>query len=232
MEIVRAGSFADYLVKTVPLTEGQSETYEQRLCTALAQLGVVREGERLLSFEEWHDYQRGGDEVYVAAAQLIIESHGQRVTRPFVSKAIIRGHITLSRMLHRRALLAAWSIPAPELYSVADMCINEQYIPYAIEPEAAQSGRITPGVLDDIIHAAAVLDAKGFPTLSFIHDMRTDGTRAYYVDFGWDLWDPGPRPLDNAYRVLIAFARRYLRDAQQRVEQSYRSEIAKLSAGL
>ena len=106
-------------------------------------------------------------------------------------------------MLKRRTMLASFDILVPELYSATDACINEQFIPYAIDSYTVLKGHITLHVLNDITHAATVLDIRGFPTFNFIDDMRTDGKRAYYVDFGWDLWNPGKHPVDNAYSCLL-----------------------------
>jgi hypothetical protein len=59
--------------------------------------------------------------------------------------------------------------------------------------------------------------------------MRTDGKHAYYVDFGWDLWNPGKHPVDNAYRTLIKFVEQYLHHLKDTVVQNYQQNFQNLS---
>ena len=228
IEIIRSGGFTEYLVNKVHQANEQDETFEQKLSSALIKIGVVKSDEQLYSYEEWHNYTRSGAEVYVAAAQVIVEKGGKREARPFVSKAIINGNESMKQMLKRRTMLASFDILVPELYSTTDACINEQFIPYAIDSYTVLKGHITLHVLNDIIHAATVLDIRGFPTFSFIDDMRTDGKRAYYVDFGWDLWNPGKHPVDNAYRTLIKFVEQNLNNLKDTVEQNYQQKIERI----
>lgn len=99
---------------------------------------------------------------------MIVEKCGKRAARPFVSKAIINGNESMKPMLKRRTMFASFGILAPEQYSTTDACINKQFIPYAINSNTVLKDHITLHILNDIIHAAAVLDIEGFPTFNFI----------------------------------------------------------------
>ncbi len=221
MEIIAADGLARYLADEVCSAEMPNGSFEQKLSSALRRWGVVKPDETLLSFEEWHNYQHLGGETYVAAAQVTVaNSNGCIVVRPFVSKAVINGQETANRMLKRRAILKSHGILVPELYSVLDACIQEQFLPYSLQHHLPR-GNAEPELLRDVIHTAAILDLRGFPTFNFILDMRTDGKRAHYVDFGWDLWDPADHPVSNAFTILTAFVQRHLPDLLDEVKRGY-----------
>lgn len=225
VKIIKSSEFTKYLTEKVHQSNDLDETFEQKLSSALITMGIVKPGEQLLSYEEWFNFTRGGAEIYVAAAQVIIEKKGNREARPFVAKAVITGNETMKQMLERRTLLASFGIFVPELYSAINACICEQFIPYAINKDAVSKGYITLQVIKDITHTATVLDSRGFPTFNFISDMRTDGKHAYYVDFGWDLWNPGKHPKDKAYRTLIKFVEQYLYHLKDTVVQDYQQKF-------
>jgi len=220
LQIIAAGGFAEYLVDKVAPPSVGYDSFEQQLSAALVRLGLVKPGELLHSFEEWHNYEQKGGETYVAAAQVVVEHAGVLIERPFVSKAVINGQETVNRMLKRRAFLRACGILTPELYSVHAACINEQYLPYTIQQHLPQ-GHADSNVLQDLVHAAAVLDRQGFPTFNYILDMRTDGHRAHYVDFGWDLWDPAENPVSCALAALMAFVKRHLPHLMEEIQRTY-----------
>lgn len=229
VEIIKSTEFTEYLAEKVHQTNDPDETFAQKLSSALITMGIVKPDEQPLSYEEWYNFTRGGAEVYVAAAQVIFEKKGKIEARPFVSKAIIAGNESMKQMLERRTMLASFNILVPELYSAINACICEQFIPFAINNDAVLNGHITLQVLDDITYAATVLDIRGFPDFNFINDMRTDGKHAYYVDFGWDLWNPGKHPVDNAYRTLIKFVEQYLHYLKDTVVQNYQQNFQNLS---
>ena len=73
MEITKSSDFTKYLTEKEHQTNDPDETFEQKLSSALITIGIVKSGEQLLSYEQWFNFIRDGAEVYVAAAQVILE---------------------------------------------------------------------------------------------------------------------------------------------------------------
>lgn len=92
VEIIKSSEFTEYLAGKVHQTNDPDETFAQKLSSALITMGIVKPDEQPLSYEEWYSFTRGGAEVYVAAAQVIVEKKGKIEARPFVSKAIPAAH--------------------------------------------------------------------------------------------------------------------------------------------
>ena len=64
MKIIKAGSFSEYLADKIGLPGTEGSRFEQKLCSALRKLGVVKRMEVLLSYEEWHSYEQRSEEMY------------------------------------------------------------------------------------------------------------------------------------------------------------------------
>lgn len=116
VEIIKSSEFTEYLAGKVHQTNDPDETFAQKLSSALITMGIVKPDEQPLSYEEWYSFTRGGAEVYVAAAQVIVEKKGKIEARPFVSKAIIAGNESMKQMLERRT-------PLPQLISTNTLIV-------------------------------------------------------------------------------------------------------------
>jgi len=219
--INNSGDFLESLIKN---KEGKD--LETRLFSALKDLKILKDQEELAEYDELHGWKRGGGETYVASAKLKIEKDGKRYERTFVSKAIVTLSIdiTIKNMIKRKKLLEDEGVKTPEIYSISDGCINQQYILYSIK-EAIKLGKFNNKLLDEIIFIASQIDKMGFYSLNYIADLRTDLKHIYYADFGFDLGEPNENVVsDTAYNRLISFVNENigLKIKEKNVKEKYK----------
>ena len=192
---------------------------------ALKAINVLRPDEKLTGFEEIYDWQRGGAETYVTAARYTASSSiGQR-EGGIISKAVLAfGPISerISDMMKRRGILESAGVQTPAVYSTADGCIVEEYIEKSIG-EAVKKGNPDETLLSGIVDVAVKLDKAGFRTTNFIQDLRTDGEKVFYTDWGFDLGEPSPEPSQTALLRLRKFARDIKIDPE-RLEKMYQDK--------
>lgn len=219
MIVGNLGSFTEGLVEKI-----EGDSLVERISIALRQLNVLEDGEELFAYSEIKDWQRGGDESFYAAADVKVSRDDEVISRPFVSKAIISMciDITIKNMVKRKDILEKAGVKVPHFYSVGNGCINQQYLPFTVY-ETIKEGRMTDGMLDQLIDIAAAVDKVGFLTMNYVSDLMTDMEDVYYVDFGSDLGEPGGYGYRRAFETLLRIAREHdsLYFKQRHIEKRY-----------
>lgn len=223
--IKNSGNFLESLIKN---KEGND--LETRLISVLKDLKILKNQEELVEYDELYGWQRGGSETYIAAARLKIEKDGKSYEISFISKAIVTLSIdiTIKNMLKRKKLLEEKGVKTPEIYSISEGCIIQQYIPYSIK-EAIKIERFDDNLFDEIISIASKIDKGGFESLDYIADLRTDLKNVYYTDFGFDLGEPNKNKLSGkAYNRLIRFVNENpkLKNKEKYIKEKYRKYMA------
>ncbi len=181
--------------------EGSDGSFQKRLENALKSLKLVKADETLLDFQEIYGWKKGGDETYIAAARLEISDGQSRTKRAFISKAIVSFQIDerIKSMMKRRQHLEQIGILTPEVFSIYSGCINQAFIPLSCD-DALKNPTLER--LKQLARIAAKLDLAGYTTLNFVRDLRSDELNWFYVDFGFDLGEPGQDRSDTAFVTL------------------------------
>jgi hypothetical protein len=187
--------------------------------------GVIQDSESLVGLRDKSEWHRGGAQTFIADSVVIVagdsgvQDPGHE--RQVIAKALISfgspPGMLMASWLERRETLAALGIPVPQLFGAVSGTIFEEFIEDDLSPKSF----LTPGMAEELGRIAAVLDAAGFATLSFLADLRRRGTTLYYVDFGADLGSPGDVRSSNARRELELKLPRASRDLALRSYTSY-----------
>lgn len=205
----------------------------------LRALNLVRPHERFRSFSERFGWRKGGDESYIAAADITVESD-QMLVRPVLMKAIVGFGTTnekIAQMLSNRQILESAGVKTSELYACEDAVFYERFLPEEVDP-VSYFKRSDPRTVD-LIRYAAALDALGYTQVArgeaFFRDLLADHTGAYVVDFGSDLGPPKPtQQSDIGYQSLERIAREAgltseQQDTLERRYESVRTSIRKMT---
>lgn len=198
----------------------------------LHELTILSPTERLIHASERFGWRRGGNESYIAAMDLSVESDTSRIDRPVLLKAIIGYGTTKEKiegMLARRSLLESAGVGTSHLFAVDDSVFYEGFLPETIEPVSYVKRR-DPRT-DDLIRYAAALDELGFEPVAraeaFFRDLMADEHGAYVIDFGSDLGEPGSNQTTHgleALRKVSSRANANFEELETRYE-SYRDEV-------
>ena len=202
-------SLAQQIAKDSPLEE------------RLRALDLVRPDERFTGFSERFGWRRGGDESYIAAADIEVVSDNTTI-RPVLMKAIVGFGTTKEKveaMLERRELLESVGVKTSDLYACEDSVFYERFLPETVDPVAYV--RNDDPRLSDLITYASALDVLGFAPVArderFFRDLLADDDGAYVIDFGSDLGTPNPHhPSHHGRDALERIARRATIDHSQR----------------
>lgn len=183
------------------IRRGEGATDFARIETGLRRVNILTSGEQMTAFEDGETWRRGGGETFVADATIELTG-GSEAIRHVIGKALVSFATPLDSKLgiwlRRRSFLAKSGVAVPFLYSGLDAIIFEEFI----DRPLGTDDLLDPNMLDQIGKIGARLDFNGFPTLSFLSDLRTKDRRIYYVDFGFDLGEPGGVCTDRARATI------------------------------
>lgn len=219
----------------VGLMQDYSPNKKQELGEKLKILGIIKNSDKFqgiivdtpgvsLSSKDYPWVRSGGESyLFVPRLQSTDPSRGLKEKKIAV-KAIVTmfPHLKIEDMIKRYKILQDEGINVAQIYAVSKGCLIQDFIPYEAEvlfkPENKSST-----LLKKIAKVAAKLDRRGFTTLHFIHDMRTDLKDVFYSDFGFDLGHPGNKPTDAAFKKLMECIDKHppLRDIKEDIRQRY-----------
>ena len=170
----------------------QLRPFGQDTCAGetLAKLGIISSVSTLQHLALVADWQRGGSETYILVFDLV-DAYGTRrlVVKAYApSFATMSVELTFAEWIKRRKLLAAHGIQVPRLYAVGAGVLLEDFIPHSLGEQLASGGALS--AISDLMKIAKTLGNLGFRAISPFEDLRTDGVRAFMVDFGSDLGGP------------------------------------------
>ena len=188
---------------------GIGDSQAERLRIGLIRIGVMEESESLLGLRDQSAWHRGGGETFVAdsIARIVDRSQKYSTDAPYderhvIAKALVSfgttPEVMMSSWLRRRTILTSLQIPVPRLFGAFQGTLYEEFIEDELSPESL----LVTEVLEELGRIAAVLDRAGFATLSFMADLRRREKKLYYIDFGFDLGEPGNAPSSNAKSQL------------------------------
>jgi len=185
---------------------GYKLTFEG-LRKSLEKIGIIKENEQIISYQEISSWERGGSEIYIAVAKVIIENiRGKKEERKFIAKAIVKmfPEIVEKVWLKRIEILKKIGIKTPHLYSIHNCVFYQEYVPYnAKEIIDKAYGEKRKDIISKLAYIAARLDISGFRPLDFIRDLRSDGKEFYYCDVGEDLGSPTDKFSDTAKNQMF-----------------------------
>lgn len=144
----------------------------------------------LLSYCDVGPWGAGGAESYLARFNVCYSIAGCELNSAFVMKALISaGGGKLHYWARRREILSAHHVPVSRWYWADQGMIVEDFYPLSHAHAPLQQLKLI----------ATALDSLGFRCLSFLRDILCDEFgNPYYVDFGFDLGEPGSQFSDSA----------------------------------
>jgi hypothetical protein len=191
---------------------GIGDTDEERLANGLMRRNILQQDEKLAELSDCTAWHQGGAETYIADSIVKVESK-QSESRHVIAKALFsfgtQPEIQLRSWMKRRKIIAELNIRVPYLYSAANGTIYEEFIESELDPDCFT----TQNLLRDLAQIAASIDHAGFTTLNFLSDLRRRNDKLFYIDFGFDLGDPGETTTDRA-RITL----------EQKLSEPYKKE--------
>lgn len=180
---------------------GVGDTTEERLQDGLTKRNILQQGEKLAGLSDCTAWRQGGAETYIADSIVQVESN-QNEDRHVIAKALFSlgspPEIQLKSWMKRRKILTGLNIRVPHLYSASDGAIYEEFIESELDPDCFTMQNL----IRELAQIAATLDDCGFMTLHFLSDLRRRNDQLFYIDFGFDLGDPGETVTDRARITL------------------------------
>ena len=171
---IEKGITADIVKKGIALNqEGLSEWLNSK--------NLITANEILISFSDIQPWRRTGGETFTTIFNFQTEKHEQTI----VVKAIVTTNPEKSLIdwTNRREILATNNISVSYWFWTGDATIYEPFYPNKTDKTKD---------FNTLIHTAFTLDKLGFTTLKFLDDILCDiDGNPFYVDFGFDLGEPG-----------------------------------------
>jgi len=165
---------------------------------SLRELCLLQHDESLISCIELSDWRRGGAESFIAEAEILCSSSEGDRRRRFVAKAVLPpfGWAVvdyLTEMMGRRTMLAEAGVPVVQQYAVREGVLFQAHLPYSVS-DLYRSGNWAEPMMAQAHDIERKVRALGFHPLNVLADLRSDGEKLYYVDFGADLGGPSSAP--------------------------------------
>jgi hypothetical protein len=163
--------------------KNELSTLEMADVAWLSMLGETESGDP--DIEVIRDWWRGGAETYCYEFRL---RRGGAV-RHLIAKAMVAFNPAilpenqLTSWLSRRERLARAGVGVPPLFAFGKGLVIEQFIPFTLDEIA----HVMPDLESNFMDAIGRVISDGFAPRDFVRNMRTDGTKVYWIDFGEDL---------------------------------------------
>lgn len=162
------------------------------LSNALRLLGLIHKNEDFVSIEADQGWFRSGAETYCIAFSVNKAQSKSISCQKYIIKACtpfcpaLSIDTVLDNWVMRRKCLQNENILVPKLIHRGKGLIIENYIPYALDELAP----IDSELKEQINYIANVLSKLRFSAINPFTDLRSDGSKIYFVDFGEDLGNP------------------------------------------
>ncbi|HEV7398377.1 MAG TPA: hypothetical protein VGN86_17830 [Pyrinomonadaceae bacterium] len=171
---------------------GRPESPLQSIQNTLQSIGIIANDERLLSYSDETEWYRGGAETYASIFKATTQANPVDIHYHIICKAIVKWGIGADQVatswLQRQLRLSAFGVCTPRHYGNWKGIFFQEFITFELKDylQSVPAEKKLRMALD-LLDTARRVDKAGFKPSSFLHDIRTDGSAIFIVDFGEDL---------------------------------------------
>jgi hypothetical protein len=160
--------------------------------TGLRIANVLQRPEQLVSYQDRSAWRLGGSETYVSQFDVVVSEAGNYAYKRLIAKAAVRfgepPEQTIRRWLQRQARLNDFSVATARCYGHRWGILFQEFISHSFTSWFLGQSEITQRRFSHLLTTTAQkIEHAGFAPVGLVHDLRTDGSKLFVVDFGEDL---------------------------------------------
>ena len=165
--------------------------FDEALEKGLRLLCILPQNALLIMYRDITEWTVGGAETYISVFEIEYEMDGLFHKETIIAKAVVvlggiteRGH----EWIERSQRLHLYNVMTPKTYTFWAGTFFQQYIEHGfVTYFECCSDAVKQKLATQLLALANGIDNAGFTPISFISDLRTNGTNLYIVDVGSDL---------------------------------------------